>query len=146
MSEYFSPQYGSTGFHCPYCNVYADQKWTNTIWKTPLLDINSLRQVREGKIDIKGVAVEVSTCSHCENPTFWLDEKIIYPPTRMSPPANSDLPDSVKEFYEEAASIANLSYLWLHAGACALLRLANRRNAPQTISDISKKMTISIAA
>ena len=38
----------------------------------------------------------------------------------MSPPANSDLPDSVKEIYEEAASIANQS----PRAACALLRLA----------------------
>ena len=109
MSEYFSPQYGSTGFHCPYCNVYADQKWVKTIWKTPLLNTNNIRQVRENNINIEGVVVEVSTCSRCRNPTFWLDEKIIYPPTRMSPPANSDLPDSVKEIYEEASSIANLS-------------------------------------
>ena len=120
MSEYFPPQYQSTGFHCPYCNVYADQKWINTIWKTPLLNIDNIRQVRESKIDIKGVAVEVSTCSRCRNPTFWLDEKIIYPPIRMSPLANSDLPDSVKKVYNEAASIANQS----PRAACALLRLA----------------------
>ena len=64
--------------------------------------------------------VETSICSHCGNPTFWLNEKIIYPPSRAAPPANSDLPDIVKKTYEEAASIASQS----SRAASALLRLA----------------------
>ena len=38
----------------------------------------------------------------------------------MAPPANSDLPDNVKEMYEEASAIAGLSA----RAACALLRVA----------------------
>ena len=62
----------------------------------------------------------ISICSHCEGTTLWLDEKIIYPPTCSAPPANSDLPDDVKQVYEEAAAIADQS----PRAACALLRLA----------------------
>ena len=64
--------------------------------------------------------LEVSFCSHCYNPTFWLKEKIIYPAMPTAPPANSDLPDDVKQVYDEAASIADQS----SRAACALLRLA----------------------
>ena len=64
--------------------------------------------------------VEVSFCSHCRHPTFWLGEKIIYPPTHTFPLANSDLPDNVQEVYKEAAAIANQS----PRAASALLRLA----------------------
>ena len=59
-------------------------------------------------------------CSHCLQSAFWLSEKIIYPPVRVFPPANSDLHDDVKEVYNEAAAIAEQS----PRAACALLRLA----------------------
>ena len=64
--------------------------------------------------------MEVSSCSYCEPSSLWLAGKIIYPPTHTAPPPNSDLPESVYEIYEEAASIANQS----PRAACALLRLA----------------------
>ena len=116
MSEYFPPQHGNMGFHCPYCHVYADQTWGEATWREESIDESD--DYAEN-IRIEGVDMKVSVCSHCENPTFWLAEKMIYPP-HTSPPANSDLPNSVKEVYEEAASIANLS----PRAACALLRVA----------------------
>lgn len=64
--------------------------------------------------------MEVSSCSYCESSSLWLAGKIICPPTHTAPPPNSDLPESVHEIYEEAASIANQS----PRAACALLRLA----------------------
>ena len=64
--------------------------------------------------------MEISICSHCNSGTFWLGKKIIYPPTRSAPSANSDLPNDVKQVYDEAAAIAEQS----PRAACALLRLA----------------------
>jgi hypothetical protein len=110
MSKFTPPEYHSTGFQCPYCDFYADQEW-----QTACCDDDDVYPIR-----VKKIQVEVSLCSHCENATLWLAEKIIYPPTRMSPPANSDLPDSVQEVYTEAADIASQS----PRAACALLRLA----------------------
>ena len=69
---------------------------------------------------INQMKVEVSSCLHCKNATLWLAEKIIYPPTRMSPPPNGDMPEDVHKVYEEAAAIANQS----PRAASALLRLA----------------------
>ena len=117
MSEYFPPQHGNMGFHCPYCHVYADQTWGEATWREESIDESD--DYAEN-IRIEGVDMKVSVCSHCENPTFWLAEKIIYPPIHASPPANSDLPDDVQGIYKEAASIANLS----PRAACALLRVA----------------------
>ena len=115
MYKYYPPTYDHKQFNCPYCNVFAEQDWTyivttgrdNRSWGTK-------------PIFIKTAIVEVSTCLHCKNPTFWLDKKIIYPPIRTAPPANNDLPDSVKTVYDEASAIANQS----PRAACALLRLA----------------------
>ncbi len=122
MSKYFPPKYGSGNFHCPYCQVYASQRWE------PLRNVNlsphPLRALVPGSelnpIMIDKAEVKSSCCSHCKQTTFWLSEKMIYPRGRTSPPANDDLPCEVKEVYEEAANIANQS----PRAACALLRLA----------------------
>ena len=117
MSEYFPPEYGNMGFHCPYCHVYADQTWGEATWREESIDESDdyAENIRIEEVDMK-----VSVCSHCENSTFWLAEKIIYPPIHASPPANSDLPDDVQGIYKEAAAIANQS----PRAASALLRVA----------------------
>ena len=116
MSKFSPPEYHSTGFHCSYCHFYADQQWEQAGWQAWPDEADPY--IEDIHIDEK--QVEVSICSHCKNATFWLAEQIIYPPTRMSPPANSDLPDNVREVYEEATAIASQS----PRAACALLRLA----------------------
>ena len=115
MSKYYPPTYNHNQFNCPYCDVFAKQYWSHIT--TMGRDDRSWGM---NPIHIKSVTVEVSTCVHCENPTFWLDEKIIYPPRHAAPPANNDLPDSVKVVYDEASDSANQS----PRAACALLRLA----------------------
>ena len=118
MSEYFPPKHGNREFHCPYCNVYANQYW-NHISTFNKSDIER-KYTPDDPISLTQGEVEISTCAHCDQKTLWLAEKIIYPPTRSAPPANSDLPDDVKQVYEEAAAIADQS----PRSACALLRLA----------------------
>ena len=101
MSKYYPPTYYHEQFHCAYCNVFAKQHWTY------IDTLNPVERKWGGKpICIGEAIVEVSTCFHCNNPTFWLDKKIIYPPMRTAPPANNDLPDSVKVVYDEASAKA----------------------------------------
>ena len=124
MLKYVPPEYKSDGFNCPYCDAYAKQTWallggSERSWRA--LDTENPYIDNDWDIIyIDGTLVCVSLCAKCENATLWLDEKIIYPTARMGPPVNSDLPDNVKEIYEEASAIAGLSA----RAACALLRLA----------------------
>ena len=106
MSKYFPPIHGRSQFHCPYCHVYANQEWEQFYDNVTIC--------------VDGERVTFSLCAKCQQPTFWIGEKIVYPHIGMFPPANEDLPDDVKEIYNEAASIANQS----PRAACALLRLA----------------------
>lgn len=115
MTEYYPPRYQSQQFHCPHCRVFAAQDWGHVIYWNKSDRVWGTQAIAIGNMEI-----EVSTCSHCRNSTFWLGENIIYPPTRTVPPANSDLPDDIKQVYEEAAAIASQS----PRSACALLRLA----------------------
>ena len=126
MSEYSPPEYRSDGFNCLYCNAYAKQTWAALGGSTRswfALEVNPDSQYVIDDWDVIYIdekPVFVSLCARCENATLWLCEKIIYPLARMAPPANSDLPDNVKEMYEEASAIAGLSA----RAACALLRVA----------------------
>ncbi len=116
MSEYFPPKHRSREFHCPYCSVYAMQDWVHIIpYDKASQNVRALMPIR-----IEQKEMEVSFCLRCGKPTLWLAEDIIYPAVHTSPPANSDLPDSVQAVYKEAAAIANQS----PRAACALLRLA----------------------
>ena len=75
MSKYFPPTHHRGKFHCPYCKVCAMQIW---------FDISTI--VRAGTSlgsVIKGL--EVSKCSYCSRPIFWLSGKVIYPPGARVP-------------------------------------------------------------
>ena len=118
MSQYYPPKHRSHTFNCPYCDVYAHQSWNH------ISEYNKNDTERsytpDGPISLDQGEVEISTCLHCKEKTFWLAENIIYPAPRTAPPANSDLPDDIKQVYDEAAAIADQS----PRAACALLRLA----------------------
>ena len=91
MSEYFPPQYHSTNFHCAHCHVYASQHWRHVI------SYDKSNRSDHRLVSIDQVELEVSLCSHCRQPTFWLREQIIFPFVHTSPPANSDLPDNARK-------------------------------------------------
>lgn len=149
MSEYHPPKYKSDAFHCPHCQVFAFQNWAHAVirvYKEDYFHDIGFKSPDIGfkQIYIKGEIVEVAICAHCESGTFWLAKKIIYPLTRSVPPANSDLPDDVKQVYEEAASIADQS----PRAASALLRLTlqmllehlgGTRNLNTNIKNLVKK-------
>ncbi len=113
MTEYFPPKYQSDAFHCPHCNVYANQFWREC-------HLPNYRTAGFEMFSIENERLLASHCSHCKKLTLWVSQKIIYPPTQTFPPANSDLDDDVKKVYGEAAKIAGQS----PRAACALLRLA----------------------
>ena len=115
MSKYFPPEYQKSAFHCAHCDVYAEQLW-EFYCETDYGYIEQDGELRSGN---KTVGT-FSLCSHCKQLTFWISQKIAYPTTRMFSLPNSDLPDEVREVYEEAANVANHS----PRAACALLRLA----------------------
>ncbi len=63
--------------------------------------------------------VEIASCQNCKKKTIWIDNIYAYPDI-IAEEANPDMPESVKQLYEEAGLIYNKS----PRAACALLRLA----------------------
>ncbi len=63
---------------------------------------------------------KIAKCSHCDKTSIWINDKMVYPLTGNVEMANVDLPEDIKNDYNEAKDIVNIS----PRGAAALLRLA----------------------
>lgn len=115
--KHIPPALGQKSFHCPICGVLAEQTWSNTIrchytWNRP--DGQQLGS------EYGLVKTLTAKCTHCKYVSFWVNEKMVYPLTGNVEMANPDLPDDIKNDYNEAKDIVNIS----PRGAAALLRLA----------------------
>lgn len=110
-AEYIPPQKDVVAFNCPNCHVYAKQSW---------FFMSGAENSQGFGLQYQNERFLISSCELCSSPTIWLGDKIIFPIHSSSEPPNVDLPDEIKQDYEEARSIANLS----PRGAAALLRLS----------------------
>jgi hypothetical protein len=103
---YTPPILNGQAFNCPHCQAYA-----NHVWGYGCIDQDG--HMRQDDL-------RISTCTHCQNLTIWLETKMLYPMLSIAPPASPDLPEDIRGDYEEARAIVELS----PRGAAALLRLA----------------------
>ncbi len=119
MSQKYVPlEFKKEAFHCPFCGVYSHQYWFSC---TPIGTVvpGDLRQDVQSKLYI-------SVCSHCRKYSIWFDKKKINPLTSSAPLPVEDMPEDVKQEYEEARAIIEIS----PRSAAALLRLALQKLMP----------------
>jgi hypothetical protein len=115
--KHIKPTLRLSSFHCPNCGVLSEQTWSENI------QCNYAGRLANGSNGHTSYYLEnflIAKCRHCELPSIWLSEKMVYPLTGNVEMANSDLPDDIKNDYNEAKDIVNIS----PRGAAALLRLA----------------------
>jgi Domain of unknown function (DUF4145) len=116
QGETIAPFFHGKAFHCVYCVVYAKQEWRNL--DEPMSRADS--------------RIWVAECTNCHMETYWMrfsEEKseLIWPPGRSgAPAAHLDMPEDVRDDYDEAASILARS----PRGAGAILRLALQKLMP----------------
>lgn len=101
------PSYRKADFDCPHCQIHAAQYWTLLI-----------RGTKEGARDHPDY--DISSCNNCHNVAIWYKDEMVYPLSRSSPMPNNDLPQEIKDDYNEARDIVERS----PRAACALLRLS----------------------
>jgi len=107
--KYVAPAFCLEGFTCPFCDVYANFKWTELVFR--------------GSSGLVSSGVYTATCIHCKQDTVWLEEykHMIWPQDISSAPLpNPDMPEEIKTDYLEARRICSVS----PRGAAALLRLS----------------------
>lgn len=109
MTTFVAPETGLEAFTCPHCGVLARQHHHAN---NPRLEGPAYFNPND--------PIRTSICEYCDDFCIWHFDKMIYPNRGYAPPPNPDLPDEVRDDYEEAASISSRS----PRGAAALLRLA----------------------
>ena len=125
-------------FNCPHCGTNTKHKWY---------------YLAKGGITEKGFNYYVGfvpdlnfgLCSHCNNFTLWLNEKLIFPALSLAPKPTEDMPISVKKTFLEASKIVESS----PKAASALLRLSiqklikhlgeKSRNLETSVSNLIEK-------
>ena len=106
QENYEAPEFKKNAFHCPHCQTYAHQKWSPvTIFQYHVEDCL------------------VSQCSRCEGNSYWVKEALVYPRQLSALHATGDMPESVKEYYDEAREVSVISA----RSAAALLRIAAKK-------------------
>jgi len=109
--RYYPPFFGGDAFHCPHCGVYARQEWF---------------ELEGGRNEVVFRHTEplenysASKCSHCQQYSIWLKDKMLYPTDSAAPLPAENMPEDVEEDFQEAKNIVNAS----PRAAAALLRLA----------------------
>ena len=105
--KYVAPKLDLEAFNCPYCGAYSNIKW---------YDVDTTGSYAPStRLNLK-----VARCAFCNQFTLWSYKEMLLPTNATAPMPNDDMPESVKELYEEARGIVNKS----PRGAVALLRLA----------------------
>lgn len=103
---------------CPFCGVVSQFKTsTNTIYFNDGTYISSEHYIS----NLNDVGnIEIMTCSNCYKFLIVYNNEIIYPSMSSAPMPNEEMPENVKEIYNEAREVYNKS----PKAAAALLRLS----------------------
>ena len=88
-----------------FCNAFADQYWSQSYFTT---------ETGSGNTGFK-----ISKCKSCNRIATWFQGKLVFPDVITAPLPNLDMPETIKNDFEEARTISTKS----PRGACALLRL-----------------------
>ena len=130
--KYIEPATDKKSFTCPHCGVVSLMHFHCISY----IDRNVIR-FQEGKHGGNSW-VHVATCQNCAKHIVWVDDMYAYPDIVAEEP-NPDMPEAVKQLYNEAGLIYNKS----PRAACALLRLAIDRlcnELGETDRDINKNI------
>lgn len=133
-SYYIEPSLLKTKFTCPHCSAITQNVWTKTSAYKDI--INQGAQISD---------LLYCLCTNCQNYSLWkspgelpehlevsnFEAKMIFPDTNSNSPPNDDIPDKIREIYNEASSIMVKS----HRAAAAMLRLCAEQLCQHLLND-----------
>lgn len=130
--KYIEPATDKNSFTCPHCGVVSLMHFHCISYIDK--DLLEFHERKHGG----NSWVQVATCHNCCKHIIWVYNIYAYPDI-VAEEANSDMPEGVKQLYNEAGLIYNKS----PRAACALLRLAIDRlcnELGETDRDINKNI------
>lgn len=115
MEDIKIPKLKRKSFVCPICSSVSFFTWQSI---DIYLDDNKRCQFRGGYPT--GEALHICTCENCKSYLIWKNDEMIYPIVSSVPSPNIQMPQDVREIYEEARKV----YPYSKKSSSALLRLA----------------------
>lgn len=119
MFKYVAPSLVGNKFTCPYCNTLSQQSRTESKYV-----YNGHKKIFERfsieNAYIKPFDITITTCQCCEKYHIWHNGKMLLPSKSDIPMPLEDMPNDIKELYNEARSVFTNSKI----ATAALLRLA----------------------
>ena len=109
---YIAPEIELASYTCPHCNTISQMDKDHHRFDKDVI------ASRGGMPTFKN-RLTIHRCQCCGKKIIWIDDNYVYPDI-IAEAANADMPDSVKQLYDEAGLVYNKS----PRAACALLRLA----------------------
>lgn len=131
-NKYIAPERLLKSFTCPHCQTLSLMHFESHKFQE---DINAL----SSQTHFKNI-LYIARCCNCGKKIVWIDNEYIYP-NIIAEEVNPDLPESVKQLYNEAGLIYNQS----PRAACALLRLAIEKLCHE-LGETADKINDNIAA
>ena len=136
---YVQPNKELVKYTCPHCNTLSQVDRSQHNFPSD----EYVEYHERGLVTKVRNNLTIHRCQCCGKKIIWIDNNYIYPDI-VPEEANPDMPESVKQLYNEAALIANKS----PRAACALLRLAIDRlcnELGETDRDINKNIGALVA-
>jgi len=140
-----SPKYGDKAFVCPHCSSYAQQEWhfivtmsrpiPNGYASEDYVEYYELTSASDPFIEVK---IAFSDCKVCSESAVWVKGKLIHPNKRIIEKPHELMPKEVKEIYDEAAAVYDIS----PRSSAALLRLGLEILLPYLGADKAKINTM----
>ena len=132
-NKYIAPERSLKSFTCPHCQTLSLMHFESHHFQEDINESFSSQTPIKNKLNI-------ARCCNCGKKIVWIDNEYIYP-NIVAEEVNPDLPESVKQLYNEAGLIYNQS----PRAACALLRLAIEKLCHE-LGETADKINDNIAA
>lgn len=121
MSRYVVPNLRTVSFTCPTCGSLAQQKKSSLDYYLNLATHKfDMRDANYSDHKGEKLLIDITTCQSCFNYHIWINSKMVTPEVSNIPMPLEDMPEKVKDIYNEARGVFSKSY----KAATALLRLA----------------------
>src|SRR4051812_34868321 len=91
--NYVAPKPGEAAFNCAKCSVFAKQTW---FYMSGSTNPDGFGGILEDERFV------ISRCEHCQFPTIWLGQQMIFPHDMSAEPPAEDMPKDIARDYNEA--------------------------------------------
>lgn len=119
MANYVAPSLDVNSFTCPYCNTLAlQQKSSQSAFFVDNFEEFSFTGPHY--TDAESINITVTTCKSCLKYHVWVNGKMLIPSVSNIPLPYEDMPEDIKDLYNEARDVFPHS----KKATAALLRLA----------------------